>query len=171
MPERTTGFHRPIAEVGSLCTKRPLRATRPSWSSRSKVCVRLVNVFSLTERNKSRVSCPSASGPDSVDRRSVQGQTPLFLAVERGLVDNASFLLTHGAHADSQDHDQDSPLVVGTLNMSLGVFHSVAWRNMGSGFIVSVCSHPLRPHGPGEAAAPARLRGEPGGLLRPPAPS
>ncbi|XP_076600251.1 dynein axonemal heavy chain 12 [Chaetodon auriga] len=52
------------------------------------------------------------SGPASVDCRTPQGQTPLFLAVERGLLENASFLLQHGAQPDSQDQDQDSPLLV-----------------------------------------------------------
>lgn len=71
--------------------------------------------------NKSRVSCPAASGPDSVECRTLRGQTPLYLAVERGLIENASFLLKHGAQPDSQDHDQDSPLLVGMLNISLPV--------------------------------------------------
>ncbi|KAK2915461.1 hypothetical protein Q8A73_006055 [Channa argus] len=52
-----------------------------------------------------------ASGPDSVECRTRRGQTPLFLAVERGLMENASFLLKHGAQLDSQDQDQDSPLL------------------------------------------------------------
>ncbi|KAF7656330.1 hypothetical protein LDENG_00042870, partial [Lucifuga dentata] len=51
-----------------------------------------------------------ASGPGSVERRTLLGQTPLFLAVEQGLIENASFLLQHGAQPDSQDHNQDSPL-------------------------------------------------------------
>ncbi|KAM6927283.1 dynein axonemal heavy chain 12 [Xenentodon cancila] len=53
-----------------------------------------------------------ASGPDSVEFRTPRGQTPLFLAVERSLVENVSFLLQHGAQPDSQDHEQDSPLFV-----------------------------------------------------------
>ncbi|XP_030585156.1 dynein heavy chain 12, axonemal [Archocentrus centrarchus] len=53
-----------------------------------------------------------ASGPDSVKCRSLRGQTPLFLAVEEGLLENASFLLKHGADPDSQDDNQDSPLFV-----------------------------------------------------------
>ncbi|XP_044066548.1 dynein axonemal heavy chain 12-like isoform X2 [Siniperca chuatsi] len=52
------------------------------------------------------------SGPDSVESRTLRGQTPLFLAVEGGLIENASFLLQHGAKPDSQDHDQDAPLFV-----------------------------------------------------------
>ncbi|XP_041816424.1 dynein heavy chain 12, axonemal-like [Chelmon rostratus] len=52
------------------------------------------------------------SGPGSVECRTPRGQTPLFLAVERGLLENASFLLQHGAQPDSQDQDQDSPLLV-----------------------------------------------------------
>ncbi|XP_047440005.1 dynein axonemal heavy chain 12-like [Mugil cephalus] len=53
-----------------------------------------------------------ASGPDSVEKRTLRGQTPLFLAVEKGLIENVSFLLKHGATPDCQDHDKDSPLFV-----------------------------------------------------------
>ncbi|TDH14463.1 hypothetical protein EPR50_G00045250 [Perca flavescens] len=53
-----------------------------------------------------------ASGSDSVESRTPRGQTPLFLAVEGGLIENASFLLQHGAQPDSQDHDQDSPMLL-----------------------------------------------------------
>uniref|UniRef100_UPI003AAB8214 ankyrin repeat and SOCS box protein 14 n=1 Tax=Centroberyx gerrardi TaxID=166262 RepID=UPI003AAB8214 len=53
-----------------------------------------------------------ASGKGSVECRTLGGRTPLFLAVGQGLIENASFLLQHGARPDSQDQDQDSPLVV-----------------------------------------------------------
>uniref|UniRef100_A0A3Q3B7C9 Ankyrin repeat and SOCS box containing 14a n=1 Tax=Kryptolebias marmoratus TaxID=37003 RepID=A0A3Q3B7C9_KRYMA len=53
-----------------------------------------------------------ASGPDSLESRTLGGQTPLFLAVEGGLVENASFLLDHGAQPDCQDQDKDAPLFV-----------------------------------------------------------
>ncbi|KAM9361833.1 dynein axonemal heavy chain 12 [Symphorus nematophorus] len=53
-----------------------------------------------------------ASGSDSVERRTLRGQTPLFLAVERGLIENASFLLQHRAQPDAQDQEEDSPLLV-----------------------------------------------------------
>ncbi|KAE8298181.1 Ankyrin repeat and SOCS box protein 14 [Larimichthys crocea] len=52
------------------------------------------------------------SGPDSVERRTLRGQTPVFLAVERGLIENVSFLLQHGAHPDSQDQDEESPMLI-----------------------------------------------------------
>ncbi|XP_068578301.1 dynein axonemal heavy chain 12 [Cebidichthys violaceus] len=52
------------------------------------------------------------SGSDSVESRTLRGQTPLLLAVEGGLMENASFLLQHGAQPDSQDQDQDSALLV-----------------------------------------------------------
>lgn len=61
------------------------------------------------------VSCPPASGPDSVECRTLRGQTPLFLAVEKGLIENSSFLLQHGSEPDAQDQELDSPLVVGRL--------------------------------------------------------
>ncbi|XP_054866379.1 dynein axonemal heavy chain 12 isoform X1 [Amphiprion ocellaris] len=51
-----------------------------------------------------------ASGPDSMECRTLCGQTPLFMAVEQGLIENASFLLKHGAQPDSQDNNQDAPL-------------------------------------------------------------
>ncbi|KAM3849980.1 dynein axonemal heavy chain 12 [Diretmus argenteus] len=54
----------------------------------------------------------TASGSGSVNQPSLLGKTPLFLAVEEGLIENADFLLQHGAEPDCQDQDQDSPLVV-----------------------------------------------------------
>uniref|UniRef100_A0A3Q1H3L9 Ankyrin repeat and SOCS box containing 14a n=1 Tax=Acanthochromis polyacanthus TaxID=80966 RepID=A0A3Q1H3L9_9TELE len=53
-----------------------------------------------------------ASDPDSMECRTLCGQTPLFMAVEQGLIENASFLLKHGAQPDSQDNNQDAPLFV-----------------------------------------------------------
>uniref|UniRef100_H3DJE7 Ankyrin repeat and SOCS box containing 14 n=2 Tax=Tetraodon nigroviridis TaxID=99883 RepID=H3DJE7_TETNG len=53
----------------------------------------------------------TASGPESVQGRTRLGQTPLFLAAERGLMENVSFLLQHGADPDSLDQVQDSPLI------------------------------------------------------------
>uniref|UniRef100_A0A3Q2PVX5 Ankyrin repeat and SOCS box containing 14 n=1 Tax=Fundulus heteroclitus TaxID=8078 RepID=A0A3Q2PVX5_FUNHE len=53
-----------------------------------------------------------ASGPDGLERQTPRGQTALFLAVEQGLIENASFLLEHGAQPDCQDQDKDSPLFV-----------------------------------------------------------
>ncbi|KAM9758611.1 dynein axonemal heavy chain 12 isoform 3-T4 [Menidia menidia] len=54
-----------------------------------------------------------ASGPGSAEGRTPEGQTPLYLAVERGLMENAAFLLAHGALPDAHDLEQDSPLFVG----------------------------------------------------------
>ncbi|XP_054640133.1 ankyrin repeat and SOCS box protein 14-like isoform X2 [Dunckerocampus dactyliophorus] len=51
-------------------------------------------------------------GRESVERQTQRGETPLFLAVERGLMDNASFLLQHGARPDTQNQHQDSPLLL-----------------------------------------------------------
>ncbi|CAK6960863.1 dynein axonemal heavy chain 12-like [Scomber scombrus] len=53
-----------------------------------------------------------ASGPRSVDLQTLRDQTPLFLAVQEGLIENANFLLQHGAQPDTQDFDQDSPLFI-----------------------------------------------------------
>lgn len=48
-----------------------------------------------------------------MQQRTPLGQTALFLAAERGLTENAAFLLQRGADPDSRDQVQDSPLVVG----------------------------------------------------------
>ncbi|XP_068451960.1 dynein axonemal heavy chain 12 [Clinocottus analis] len=63
-------------------------------------------------------------GSDAVESRTLRGQTPLLLAVEGGLLENAALLLQHGAQVDSQDQDweqdrdqdqdQDTPLLVAT---------------------------------------------------------
>ncbi|XP_015250904.1 PREDICTED: dynein heavy chain 12, axonemal-like [Cyprinodon variegatus] len=53
-----------------------------------------------------------AAGPNSLDCRTLRGQTPLYLAVEQGLIENASFLMEHGAQPDCQDQDKDAPLFV-----------------------------------------------------------
>ncbi|XP_058487724.1 dynein axonemal heavy chain 12-like [Solea solea] len=53
-----------------------------------------------------------ASGPDAVECRTLRGQTPFYLAVETGLIENAAFLLNHGSEPDCQDQDQDSPLFI-----------------------------------------------------------
>nr|XP_040059634.1 dynein heavy chain 12, axonemal-like isoform X1 [Gasterosteus aculeatus aculeatus] len=52
------------------------------------------------------------SGCGSLESRTRRGQTPLHLAVEGGLMENASFLLQRGAEADSEDQDQDTPLLL-----------------------------------------------------------
>ncbi|XP_056130606.1 dynein axonemal heavy chain 12 [Lampris incognitus] len=54
----------------------------------------------------------AASGGGSIQRRTLIGRSSLFLAVEQGLLENAAFLLQHGAQPDTPDHDQDSPLVI-----------------------------------------------------------
>lgn len=101
------------AEVGLLSTPQPFRQTRPFWSSRSKVCVLGPSPLHRPAVASHSVSCCPASGADSVDCRTPRGQTPLFLAVEEGLMENASFLLQHGAQANSQDQELESPLLTG----------------------------------------------------------
>lgn len=66
------------------------------------------------QKNSEALCCP-ASGAESVQQRTPLGETPLFLAAARGLMENAAFLLQHGADPDSQDQVQDSPLIVGRL--------------------------------------------------------
>lgn len=53
-----------------------------------------------------------AAGSRSVELQTLRGQTPLFLAVEQGLIENASFLLKNGARPDIQDQEEDTPLFV-----------------------------------------------------------
>lgn len=107
-PGRTAG-------VGLLSTKRRLRPTRPSWSSRSKVRTLPVSCATTPphETGAPTPSCPPGSGCGSLESRTRRGQTPLHLAVEGGLMENASFLLQRGAEADSEDQDQDTPLLLG----------------------------------------------------------
>ncbi len=57
--------------------------------------------------------CSSASPEEAKHRKTRQGKTALFLAVEEGLLDNARSLLDHGSGADALDDEEDSPLVVG----------------------------------------------------------
>ncbi|XP_077060321.1 ankyrin repeat and SOCS box protein 14 isoform X2 [Siphateles boraxobius] len=58
----------------------------------------------------------TASPEDAKHRQTHRGKTALFLSVEKGLLDNACFLLENGSGADSLDQDQDSPLVVAIRN-------------------------------------------------------
>lgn len=50
---------------------------------------------------------------ESKDRRTRRGKTALFLAVEKGLLDNVCFLLDKSCSPDTLDVEEDSPLVVG----------------------------------------------------------
>ncbi|KAM8914835.1 ankyrin repeat and SOCS box protein 14 isoform 2-T2 [Spinachia spinachia] len=54
----------------------------------------------------------TGSACGALESRTLWGQTPLLLAVEGGLMENASFLLQRGAEADSEDRDQDTPLLL-----------------------------------------------------------
>lgn len=56
----------------------------------------------------------TASNPGAAQCRTLNGETPLFLAVVRGLRENATFLLQNGSSPDLQNDEQDSPLVAGT---------------------------------------------------------
>lgn len=58
----------------------------------------------------------SASPPGAAQCRTIKGETPLFLAVVYGLRENATFLLQNGSSPDSQNDEQDSPLVAAILN-------------------------------------------------------
>ncbi|XP_067287663.1 dynein axonemal heavy chain 12-like [Pseudorasbora parva] len=58
----------------------------------------------------------TASPEDAKHRKTHRGKTALFLAVEKGLLDNACFLLDNGSSPDSLDQEEDSPLVVAIRN-------------------------------------------------------
>ncbi|KAK2874785.1 hypothetical protein Q8A67_021938 [Cirrhinus molitorella] len=58
----------------------------------------------------------NASPEDAKHRKTHRGKTALFLAVEKGLLDNACFLLDHGSSSDALDKEEDSPLVVAIRN-------------------------------------------------------
>ncbi|XDV51187.1 hypothetical protein PO909_020113, partial [Leuciscus waleckii] len=58
----------------------------------------------------------TASPEDAKHRKTRRGKTALFLSVEKGLLDNACFLLENGSSADSLDQEEDSPLVVAIRN-------------------------------------------------------
>ncbi|XP_072296117.1 dynein axonemal heavy chain 12 [Eucyclogobius newberryi] len=51
-----------------------------------------------------------AAGRGFLERCSVIGQTPLHVSVEKGLIENAAFLLKHGANPDAPDRDEDTPI-------------------------------------------------------------
>lgn len=89
-------------------------------------------------------------------------------------MENAAFLLQHGADPDSQDQVLDSPLVVGmpsggeTCDAALPPLSAESCiQDVFPPGICVFCSHSLGLHRPGEAAAPARCQGRPGGLPRP----
>lgn len=54
------------------------------------------------------------SPPGAAQCRTLKGESPLFLAVVRGLRENATFFLQNGSSPDLQNDEQDSPLVAGT---------------------------------------------------------
>lgn len=54
-----------------------------------------------------------ASSKEAIHKRSNKGKTPLFLAVEKGLIENASFLLDKGGSPSERDNEEDTLLVAG----------------------------------------------------------
>ncbi|XP_060766569.1 dynein axonemal heavy chain 12 isoform X2 [Neoarius graeffei] len=57
-----------------------------------------------------------ASTTDAKSRKTHQGKTALFLAVEKGLLENTCYLLDNGSSPDCLDNDEDSPLVTAIRN-------------------------------------------------------
>uniref|UniRef100_A0AAY4AUN6 SOCS box domain-containing protein n=1 Tax=Denticeps clupeoides TaxID=299321 RepID=A0AAY4AUN6_9TELE len=58
----------------------------------------------------------TASPRGAEHKRCHRGKTPLFLAVEKCLVDNASFLMEKGCSANIVDVDEDTPLFIAIRN-------------------------------------------------------
>ncbi|KAJ7998909.1 hypothetical protein DPEC_G00209860 [Dallia pectoralis] len=54
----------------------------------------------------------NASSENAEACRTLQGKSPLFLAVEGGHIENATFLLENGSSPNCQDDKKDSPLVI-----------------------------------------------------------
>lgn len=112
-------------------------------------CTWGVNVW-WWEQQSSEELCCAASGPGGMQQRTPPGHTPLFLAAERGLVENAAFLLQHGADPDSQNQVLDSPLIVG---MPVRLFGCLCRLHLALKSPKSMppsihvfCSHSLGPH-------------------------
>ncbi|XP_053509033.1 dynein axonemal heavy chain 12 [Ictalurus furcatus] len=57
-----------------------------------------------------------ASSTDAKSRITHRGKTALFSAIEKGLLENACYLLDNGSSPDCLDHDEDSPLVIAIQN-------------------------------------------------------
>ncbi|XP_030633693.1 dynein heavy chain 12, axonemal [Chanos chanos] len=58
----------------------------------------------------------TASPSDAQQKRTLRGKTALSSAVERGLLDNAMFLLNKGSSPDSRDEEDYAPLVTAIRN-------------------------------------------------------
>ncbi|XP_061128470.1 ankyrin repeat and SOCS box protein 14-like [Syngnathus typhle] len=58
----------------------------------------------------------SVSPFGAAQSRTFKGETPLFLAVVYGRLQNSTFLLQNGCNPDIQDDEQDSPLMAAILN-------------------------------------------------------
>lgn len=106
-------------QATSPYTSPPYRTTRTSLRSHLPVCREDPHCFwsslmiSCVKTAVTDFFCSSASPEDAKHRKTRQGKTALFLAVEKGLLDNACFLLDHGSSPDALDKEEDSPLVVG----------------------------------------------------------
>ncbi|XP_064162168.1 dynein axonemal heavy chain 12 isoform X1 [Anguilla rostrata] len=97
-----------MGEVGTLRRLVPCRQTFGEADSRGWVPLHEAAV----QGNRTILEMTFAASPPGAEQvRTLQGKTPLFLAVEQGLEENASFLLQKGSSPDSQDEDEDSPLV------------------------------------------------------------
>lgn len=98
------------------------------------------------------------SPPGAAQCRTLKGETPLFLAVVRGLRENATFFLQNGCSPDLQNDEQDSPLVAGT---SRGTSDLAGRRLLTPKLFLPTGSYSERPVRPGHAVAPLQSRREP----------
>nr|XP_033781775.1 ankyrin repeat and SOCS box protein 14 isoform X1 [Geotrypetes seraphini]XP_033781776.1 ankyrin repeat and SOCS box protein 14 isoform X1 [Geotrypetes seraphini]XP_033781777.1 ankyrin repeat and SOCS box protein 14 isoform X1 [Geotrypetes seraphini] len=62
-----------------------------------------------------------ASSPSLWEQNTLKGETPLYVAVEQGRLDNVNFLLLNGCSPDSKNEDGDSPLVVAIRHAAYGI--------------------------------------------------
>ncbi|XP_041945953.1 dynein axonemal heavy chain 12 isoform X1 [Alosa alosa] len=58
----------------------------------------------------------AASPRDAIHKRTYKGETPLFLSVEKGLIENASFLLDKGSCSNVFDNEETTLLVTAIRN-------------------------------------------------------
>ncbi|XP_061114572.1 dynein axonemal heavy chain 12-like isoform X2 [Conger conger] len=76
----------------------------------------------------------SAAQQGAGQSRTLRGETPLFLTIERGLIANASFLLQNGCSPNTPNEEQDSPLISGAqVNAQAQDSASVLFEAAGSG--------------------------------------
>ncbi|KAJ8404118.1 hypothetical protein AAFF_G00344680 [Aldrovandia affinis] len=97
------GYHGALRELGASCHEAFGEVDSRGWVPLHQAAVqRSMTILKMTF---------TASPQEAREARTPQGKTPLSLSVDRGLEENVTFLLQSGCSPDSQDEDEDSPLV------------------------------------------------------------